>query len=239
MSDQQYELFRYYHRDGTSKDWAIRVNSGGTVTKRWGKTGTRLTSKEFSMTSWEAQKEIQAKVGKGYRSLGLVFIDIDGNISNVPSIPSVETADAPRIYWRIRIPSYMTDSPDLASLRGYAIGCANVIYNAYPACLWVGSAVKDQGAFVKNDAGSFLKKDGVASLLLLMALKRRAPEGLIISMSHDDGIEISSTLKLETEALSFFDTDLESVRPIAEKFGLLAKRIDLSMVAPELEDLYF
>jgi len=83
------------------------------------------------------------------------------------------------------------------------------------------------------------KENGVASLLLLMVLKKNAPEGITVSLSHEDGVEISDHLKLETEALSFFDADLESIRQIAEEMGLLVKRVDLTMIAPEQEDFYF
>jgi len=37
----------------------------------------------------------------------------------------------------------------------------------------------------------------------------------------------------------FFDTDMETVRPIAEEIGLLVKRIDLSEVVSVVEDFYF
>ena len=33
-----WELFRFYHGDGSSKDWAIHDNGNGTVTTRWGPT---------------------------------------------------------------------------------------------------------------------------------------------------------------------------------------------------------
>lgn len=39
----EFELYRFNHHDGSSKDWAIRDNRNGTFTTRWGKTGPRLT----------------------------------------------------------------------------------------------------------------------------------------------------------------------------------------------------
>ena len=75
--------------------------------------------------------------------------------------------------------------------------------------------------------------------MFLLALKKFAPSGITVSLSHEDGVEISDQLKLETEALSFFDTDLESIISISEEIGLLQKRLDLSTIAPELEDFYF
>ena len=70
-------------------------------------------------------------------------------------------------------------------------------------------------------------------------MKKSAPSTITVSLSHEDGVEISDQLKLETEALSYFDTDLESIRSISEEIGLLQKRLDLSTIAPEIEDFYF
>ncbi len=40
---EEFELYRFNHHDGSSKDWAIRDNRNGAFTTRWGKTGPRLT----------------------------------------------------------------------------------------------------------------------------------------------------------------------------------------------------
>jgi hypothetical protein len=66
-----------------------------------------------------------------------------------------------------------------------------------------------------------------------------APSGVTISLSREDGIEISDQLKLESQALSFFDTDLEFVRSLAESIDLLDKRLDLSTVETFVDDFYF
>jgi len=83
--ETRYELYRYQNPDGSSKDWAIRDNGDGTYTKRWGKTGTRLQSKDFVLNDpdnfW---REKQAKERKGYIPVGKFFIDNDGNLSTVP-----------------------------------------------------------------------------------------------------------------------------------------------------------
>jgi len=118
-------------------------------------------------------------------------------------------------------------------------GYADSILKAYPGCSWVEKVRNGHGDFVKPGAGSLLKEHGVFSLLLIMALKKVAPDGITISLSHEDSVEISDQLKMESQALSFFDTNLESVRSIAEEIGLLEKRLDLSMVETELEDFYF
>jgi hypothetical protein len=66
-----------------------------------------------------------------------------------------------------------------------------------------------------------------------------APTGITISLSHEDGVEISDQLKLESQSLSLFDTDLESNRSIAESLDLLDKRLDLSTVETFVDDFYF
>ena len=47
---EEFELYRFNHHDGTSKDWAIRDNRNGTFTTRWGKTGPRLTGTAIKLS---------------------------------------------------------------------------------------------------------------------------------------------------------------------------------------------
>lgn len=247
MSNRQFELFRYRNPGGSSKDWAIRVNGDGTYTKRWGKTGTRLTAKDFPMSHPDdVHMEKRGKLNKGYQSLGMCFIDDDGNISTLPpasSKPAGEdphpTQDEARIYWRIKIPSNV-DSTAVSLLKGLATGYAIAVLSVYPDCAWVEKIKDGHGDFIKPGAGSLLKENGVGSLLLLMTLKKKGvPNGVTVTLSHEDGVEISDQLKLESQALSFFDTDLESVRSLAESIDLLDKRLDLSTVETFVEDFYF
>jgi hypothetical protein len=247
--DSMYDLYRYFNPDGTSKDWAIRNNGNGTYTKRWGKTGTRLQSKEFPYKSGnEILKDTGSKVRKGYGYVGKYHIDDGGNMSTVPLASSTPTANKPnpaqedpRIYWRIKIPDFLPVQPVLQYFKDKATDYAQSILGFYPDCEWVialKSRYRDM-AYVKPDAGFFKKEDGVAPLLLLLALKKAAPDGITVSLSHDDQVEISAQLKKEAEALSFFGTDLESIRSIAEIIGLLEKKLDLSLVTAEVEDYYF
>lgn len=247
--DSMYDLYRYFNPDGTSKDWAIRNNGNGTYTKRWGKTGTRLQSKEFPYKSGnEILKDTDSKVRKGYGHIGRYYIDDGGNMSTVPLASSTPTAikpnqaqEDPRIYWRLKIPDFLPVQPVLQYFKDKATAYAQSILEFYPDCEWVialKSRYRDM-AFVKSEAGFFKKEDGIASLLLLLALKKAAPDGITVSLSHDDQVEISAQLKKEAEALSFFGTDLESIRSISEIIGLLEKKLDLSLVTAEIDDYYF
>lgn len=148
------------------------------------------------------------------------------------------TQDEPRIYWRIKIPGSV-DSAAVSLLKGVATGYAIAVLSVYPDCAWVEKIKDGHGDFIKPGAGSLLKENGVGSLLLLMALKKCAPNGVTVTLSHEDGVEISDQLKLESQALSFFDTDLESVRSLAERIDLIDKRLDLSTVETLIDDFYF
>ena len=242
------ELYRYRNQDGSSKDWAVCANADGTYTTRWGKTGSKLQSKTFK-NMLPMQDHIRSKTNKGYTYVGKVDIDDSGHVQNISSESQAPTTTAsidPHptqetlcIYWRIKVLPSILNGPAVHLLKGFATGYAVSILKAYPGCSWVEKVRNGHGDFVKPGAGSLLKEHGVFSLLLIMALKKVAPEGITISLSHEDGVEISCQLKMESQALSFFDTDLESVRSIAEAIGLLEKRLDLSMVETELDDFYF
>lgn len=244
MVNRAYELFRYRNSDGSSKDWAIRTNGDGTFTKRWGKTDSRLTSKDFPMSHPDdIHGEKLRKLNKGYQSLGQFFIDVEGNISAVPPDSSTATVsnppqEDPRIYWRIKILPAMSHSPAIPFLQGMINGYADKILEHYPDCLWVKN-IRNGRSFLQAGAGSLRHADGIGALLLIMALKKIAPEGILVSLSHDDGVEISAQLKLESQALAFFDSDLQSVRSIAEHIALLDKKLDLAMIESETDDFYF
>lgn len=239
MSNQRYAFYRYDNTDGSSKDWAVRDHGDGTYTSRWGKTGAKLQSKTFQ-NMLPMQDHISEKLRKGYKYIGEFFIDDDGKLSTEQpgSLIGTTTNDS-RIYWRIRIPSTLANSPHLPFLKGWSAGQALILSKAFPDCPWIKEVVNGHGDFVQNNAGSLLKEAGVAPLLWLMAIKRRAECGITISMSHEDGVEISSDLRKESEVLSFFGVELESIREIAERIGLLEKRVDLSQIASEQADFYF
>ena len=244
-----FKLYSFVNSDGSSKSWGVRFNGDGTFTSIWGKTGTKMSlkTKSFSQPD-EVQKLIRSKERKGYEYLGGTFyIGNDGIVSHVPPESPLKpvvndphpTQETLCIYWRIRVLPSILNGPAVPFLKGFATGYAVSILKSYPGCSWVEKVRNGHGDFVKPGAGSLLKEHGVFSLLLIMALKKVAPDGITISLSHEDGVEISDQLKMESQALSFFDTDLESVRSIAEAIGLLEKRLDLSMVETELDDFYF
>ncbi|MDO9104706.1 MAG: hypothetical protein Q7U57_07065 [Methylovulum sp.] len=246
MSGNQYELYRFTHSDGTTKDWAVRANRDGSYTSRWGKTGTRLQSKTFQ-NMLPMQDHIREKTNKGYKLIGMVFIDDDGKVSRVPPASSSkpmgkaphQTQESLHIYWRIKIQNAVLTSPELPFLKGKSAAFSVSILQEFPDCSWVKNVAEGHGDFIQTGAGFLTKEHGVGSLLLLMALKKHAPEGIAITMSHEDGLEISDHVNFETEALSFFDSNLESIRPLAEDLELLVKKIDLSTIESSYDDYFF
>ena len=245
MPGNQYDLYRFKNSDGSTKDWAVRANGDGSYTSRWGKTGARLQSKTFQ-NMLPMQDHIREKTNKGYKFIGMVFIDDDGKVSHVPLASSAKpvgqnpnpTQDEPRIYWRIKILPAQSSDIAVPFLQGQFSAFAQHILNAFPDCHWVQKNHIGRD-FIKAQAGSLRIEDGIGSLLLLMATKKAAAAGISVTLSHDVGIEISDQLKLETQVLSFFDSNLESTRSIAETIGLLDKRIDLSLIETEVSDFYF
>lgn len=233
-----FKIYRFQNPDGTSKSWGARFNNDGSYTTIWGKTGAKMSSKTkgFSHPD-DVQKLMRSKERKGYVYFGDVFID-DGKISTVPpqAVP-VEPyfpLENPQIYWTIKY---------IKNLPGENSYSFKELSDRLKAIFVFFGKDFDEEPIRKSElirnSGIINKEDGVFVFLFLLALKKFAPVGVTVSLSHEDGVEISDQLKLETQALSYFGNELESVRQIAEEIGLLQKRLDLSTIAPELEDFYF
>jgi len=246
MSDKPYELYRYFNSDGSSKDWAIRRNSDGSFTRRWGKTDTKLSEKtQKSKNPNEIHDLILSKTSKGYVFVGERYINDNGNIT-IDSPPAVSkptgvdpnpTQEEPAIYWRIKISQMsVDDTKKFDAFKMHAISLSQFFGENSFVLNFIQKLENDGRG---NLAGKLLEDHGVEALLFFMTLKKNAPTNITVSLSHEDGVEISDQLKMESNALLFFDTDMETVRPIAEEIGLLVKRIDLSEVVSVVEDFYF
>jgi predicted DNA-binding WGR domain protein len=241
MEGKQFGLYRHLNADGSSKDWAIRVD-GDTFTTRWGKTGHRLPQSKTKRTAKSdpvCSGLIRSKEAKGYRFVGNVLIDGDGNV-RFPSRPPAtvaepETGVEEAIYWRIRIGR---------TLDGEAVAAFRRAAHAKLLCVEPFAPPRnDGGPFIdgwpvhgNSQAGQLNPGHGVMPLLYLMALKRSAPPGMAVSIASEDEVEISDNPKLEARALKFFGADLESVREAAEALELMQKRIDFSKLEIDLPD---
>ena len=76
----KWNLFRHRNNDGSSKDWAVRSNSDGSITTRWGKTSSCLPSSGTRSGITQSAIERQ-KRNKGYVFVAEVDIDQDGNVT--------------------------------------------------------------------------------------------------------------------------------------------------------------
>ena len=234
-----FQLYRFSNSDGSSKTWGVRFNGDGTFTSVWGKTGAKMSSRTKGISHPDdVQKLIRSKQRKGYEYLGGSFyLGNGGKVVTSPPIVHLEPdfpSENPQIYWTIK---YIKDLPseNFNSFKELS-DRFKAIFSRYGKNFDQDPIRKS--SLIKN-SGIINKDDGVFVFLFLLALKKFAPSGITVSLSHEDGVEISDQLKLETEALSFFDTDLESIRSISEEIGLLQKKFDLSTIATELEDFYF
>src|SRR5574343_2075923 len=74
-----WNLYRHRNPDGSSKDWAVRSNSDGSITTRWGKTADSLpgVSNRFGVKQLDIERQKQAK---GYVLVGEVDMDVNGNV---------------------------------------------------------------------------------------------------------------------------------------------------------------
>ena len=243
----EFELYRYTHADGSSKDWAIRLNGDGSFTTRWGRTGSRLPQDKIKPLRHpdEVHHLKQAKRRKGYELIGRVEIDNAGNLLTpvqgvTPATPPVR----PRImtvYWTIELINLRKRAVrDRLGNRVQAlIGAIKASGNIEESSRWDGwrqlidLTESDQLAEL---SGQIRHGHGVIPLLFLMALRQSELDDVQIGIAGEEAREIGD-LKAEHELLAWFGTDLDAVRPMAEALGLLQPRINLTTLAGD--DFYF
>ena len=231
-----WDLYRFYHSDGSSKDWAVRDNGNGTITTRWGKTASTLPSsstRKRSMNDITREKRVE-----GYSYLGKVEIDENGRILGFPRVSSQQQAAQAhvesKIYWRIKPAAVDNDvraklAAEVARLQ------ALLPVNGWEGITAITKLCKPNS--VKTASGQIAKEDSILPVLWLMALKTQFDH---VHMSDEAGIDISTDIKAETGVLGFFETDIATIRPVAEKLGLLQVRINMAKAAAaEIEDCWF
>ncbi|WP_051331343.1 hypothetical protein [Methylocaldum szegediense] len=238
-----YDLYRFTHADGSSKDWAVRQNANGTVTTRWGPTGPVLP--QSKTRRGDKRNLVQAKLRKGYVPVGTVRIDKEGRVHAVDSTPTTRSEPEPHLYWRIRMSSLVpraalvdwaksvSDAADrLAEVLGWARGERS---DFEPGAIGNWRIPRTQ----TSGAGQIPIEQGVVPLLVLMAMKWLAPDGVTVSIATEDGIEVGTDLRAEARLLAQFGTYLEGVRPLAEALGLIEPRINLSRAIQSEQDYWF
>jgi predicted DNA-binding WGR domain protein len=243
----EFELYRYTHADGSSKDWAIRLNGDGSFTTRWGRTGSRLPQDNTKPLRHpdEVHHLKQAKRRKGYELIGHVQIDAAGNLlTSVQGVTPATPPVRPRIkavYWSIELtnPGKPAVRDRLGNRVQALIGLIKAAGDIEASSRWDGWRqlidLTESDALVEL-SGQIRQGHGVIPLLFLMALRQSALDDVQIGIAGEEAREIGD-LKAELELLAWFGTDLESVRLLAEALELLQPRINLTTLAGD--DFYF
>ena len=257
----EFELYRFNHHDGSSKDWAIRDNRNGTFTTRWGKTGPRLPGERTRRMTVpdEVQSLKRAKSGKGYAFIGTVFMDSNGNLQGgqtqtkqagaaqkLPIKPKSGNRSG-AVYWDVKIDGQLVSQARQA-VGSQILTIAGQIKSVGSFKLppgWDGWAklagfADEKGPTDMNApdglSGQVRKRHGIVPLLFLMALRDAKLQGVSVGLAGDDGLELFD-LKSEDFVFDLFGTSLNAVRPLAEALGLIQPRIDLSTMAGQ--DFFF
>ena len=233
-----WELFRFHHGDGSSKDWAIHDNGDGTVTTRWGPTSDTLPSSSTRKKGFHDL--VLQKTRKGYQHMGPVEMDENGRIVSRVAHQQRPVPVDPKIYWRIKPPGVI-DADTRSNLAGHMARLQGKA-QGYPAIqAWNGrdsiARLCGHNATVVSASGQVAKEDGIQPVLWLMALKREVD---YVHIADEMGVDISTDISAETGVLRFFDTDIAQIRPMAEALGLLRPRLNIAeAVASPVEDCWF
>ena len=253
-----WNLYRHRNSDGSSKDWAVRSNSDGSITTRWGKTASNLpsVSHRSSVRQFDIERQKQAK---GYVFVAEVDIDVNGNVVFL-SKTSVNTAQRPpesdsssefvptppveALYWTIDCHAKQAVRVDL---RLEVRRLISVIQNlsdgfAMPEQAWNGwqqfmNATDPAEAFELS--GQIKSIHGVLPWLFLLSLKAKGFKGVDINIATETARDLSANLKAEQDVLVFFSTDLDSIRETAEGLGVLKTRLNLAAAMANTNDCWF
>jgi len=247
-----WNLYRHRNSDGSSKDWAVRSNSDGSITTRWGKTADSLpgVSNRYGVKQLDIERQKQAK---GYVLVGAVDIDVNGNVTfpgktlpaTQPQIPDPEPMPpVEALYWTIDCHAKQAVRVDLGLEIRRLIGVIQALSDdhATPELKWNGwqqfiDATLNAETFELS--GQIKSAHGVLPWLFLLALKSKGFKGVDIDIATETARDLTVDLKVEQEVLAFFGTDLDSIRDTAEVLGLLKPRLNLATAMSDTDDCWF
>ncbi|MBD9362292.1 hypothetical protein [Methylomonas fluvii] len=252
-----WNLYRHRNSDGSSKDWAVRSNSDGSITTRWGKTASCLpgVSNRSGVRQFDIEKQKQAK---GYVLVAEVEIDGDGNVvfpGNASATPSplpepdsnpelVPTPPVEVLYWTIDCHAKQPVRVELGIEVRRLIGVIQSVSDqqSKPEKYWDGwqqfiDATLNAETFELS--GQIKSVHGVLPWLFLLALKAKGFKGVEIDIATETARDLSVDLKAEQDVLVFFGTGLDSIRDTAEVLGLLKPRLNLAAAMSHTDDCWF
>ncbi|WP_415878316.1 hypothetical protein [Methylomonas sp. TEB] len=249
-----WNLYRHRNPDGSSKDWAVRSNSDGSITTRWGKTASCLpsVSNRSGVRQFDIEKQKQAK---GYVLVGAVDIDVNGNVTfpgkslpaTQPQTPDPEPMPTPPVetlYWTIECRAKQVVRVELGIEVRRLIGVIQALPegHATPELEWNGWQQwidTTLNAETFELSGQIKSVQGVLPWLFLLALKAKGFKGVDIDIATETARDLSVDLKAEQDVLVFFATDLDSIRDTAEVLGLLKPRLNLAATMSDKDDCWF
>ena len=250
-----WNLYRHRNSDGSSKDWAVRSNSDGSITTRWGKTADSLpgVSNRYGVNQLDIERQKQAK---GYVLVGEVDIDVNGNVVFPDKTPATQsqgpdpnpepltTPPVESLYWTIDCHAKQSIRVKLGIEVRQLIGVIQNLSDGHatPEQEWNSwqqliDATLNAEAFELS--GQIKQVHGVLPWLFLLALKAKGFKGVDIDIATETARDLTFDLKLEQEVLAFFGTDLDSIRYTAEVFGLLKPRLNLAAAMSDTDDCWF
>ncbi|WP_026600460.1 hypothetical protein [Methylomonas sp. 11b] len=253
-----WNLYRHRNSDGSSKDWAVRSNSDGSITTRWGKTADSLpgVSNRYGVKQLDIERQKQTK---GYVLVGAVDIDVNGKVV-FPSKTSVNTSQKPpepdatpefvptppveALYWTIDCHAKQSIRVELGIEVRRLIGVIQTVSDHQPKPKqdwdgwqqWIDATLN---AETFELSGQIKSVNGVLPWLFLLALKAKSFKGVEIDIATETARDLSVDLKVEQEVLAFFGTDLDSIRDTAEVLGLLKPRLNLAAAMSDTDDCWF
>jgi hypothetical protein len=250
-----WNLYRHRNPDGSSKDWAVRSNSDGSITTRWGKTASCLpgVSNRSGVRKFDIEKQKQAK---GYMLVGEVDIDVNGNVvfpgnasatqsqGPEPDPEPLPTPPVESLYWTIECRAKQAVRVDLGLEVRRLIGAIQALSDdhATPELEWNGWQQfidATLNAEVFELSGQIKSAHGVLPWLFLLALKHQGFKGVDIDIATETARDLSVDLKAEQDVLAFFGIDLDSIRDTAEILGLLKPRLNLAAAMSDTDDCWF
>ncbi|MCD2450544.1 hypothetical protein GO003_009095 [Methylicorpusculum oleiharenae] len=252
-----WNLYRHRKPDGSSKDWAVKSNSDGSITTRWGKTASKLpgVSNRRGIRQFVIEKQ---KLAKGYVFIAEVEIDGDGNVvfpGKTAATPSqlpepdanpvfVPAPPVEALYWTVDCRAKRAVRVDLSIEVRRLIGVIQSVSDqeAKPEQDWDGWQQWIDATFnaeVFELSGQIKSAHGVLPWLFLLALKAKGFNGVEIDIVTETARDLSVDLKVEQDVLAFFGTDLDSIRDTAEALGLLKPRLNLAAAMSDTDDCWF
>lgn len=219
------------------------------------KTSNRLpgVSNRYGVNQFDIERQKQAK---GYVWVGLVDIDVNGNVrfpdtslSTNPSVPEAIAIPSPpvvvdKLYWHVDCRAGHATLLDMGIALRRWLGDLEAWSQAQglAASDWSGwqrliDASLGEEAF--DLSGQIHREHGVLPWLWLMALKHAAFPGVSVDIATESGRDVSADLKAEADVLALFETDIEVLRPLAESLGLLKPRLNLALAMADHTDHWF